>query len=153
MYIKQKKPKREYSKGLLIQESVLIWITSLLYIALAFFCIIYGYTGSLPWITASASLPWAAYGVSQVFYYKKSMLENTKGGIKYDTVMKELDNSLEKYLNMTYSNNTDFNEIIKELIKNQQTASNTNNTTTQSTDISIYTDTQNADELNMDYGI
>lgn len=47
------------------------------------------------------------------------MLENTKGGIKYDTVMKELDNSLEKYLNMTYSNNTDFNEIIKELIKNQ----------------------------------
>lgn len=153
MYIKQKKPKREYSKGLLIQESVLIWITSLLYIALAFFCIIYGYTGSLPWITASASLPWAAYGVSQVFYYKKSMLENTKGGIKYDTVMKELDNSLEKYLNMTYSNNTDFNEIIKELIKNQQTASSTNNTTTQSTDISIYTDTQNADELNMDYGI
>lgn len=153
MYIKQKKPKREYSKGLLIQESVLIWITSLLYIALAFFCIIYGYTGSLPWITASASLPWAAYGVSQVFYYKKSMLENTKGGIKYDTVMKELDNSLEKYLNMTYSNNTDFNEIIKELIKNQQTASSTNNTTTQSTDISIYTDAQNADELNMDYGI
>lgn len=153
MYIKQKKPKREYSKGLLIQESVLIWITSLLYIALAFFCIIYGYTGSLPWITASASLPWAAYGVSQVFYYKKSMLENTKGGIKYDTVMKELDNSLEKYLNMTYSNNTDFNEIIKELIKNQQTVSSTNNTATQSTDISIYTDTQNADELNMDYGI
>lgn len=153
MYIKQKKPKREYSKGLLIQESVLIWITSLLYIALAFFCIIYGYTGSLPWITASASLPWAAYGVSQVFYYKKSMLENTKGGIKYDTVMKELDNSLEKYLNMTYSNNTDFNEIIKELIKNQQTASNTNNMTTQSTDISVYTDTQNVDELNMDYGI
>lgn len=153
MYIKQKKPKREYSKGLLIQESALIWITSLLYIVLAFFCIIQGYTGSLPWITASASLPWAAYGVSQVFYYKKSMLENTKGGIKYDTVMKELDNSLEKYLNMTYSNNTDFNEIIKELIKNQQTASSTNNTTTQSTDISIYTDTQNTDELNMDYGI
>lgn len=153
MYIKQKKPKREYSKSLLNQESALIWITSLLYIALAFFCIIYGYTGSLPWITASASLPWAAYGVSQVFYYKKSMLENTKGGIKYDTVMKELDNSLEKYLNMTYSNNTDFNEIIKELIKNQQTASSTNNTTTQSTDISIYTDTQNANELNMDYGI
>ena len=81
------------------------------------------------------------------------MLENTKGGIKYDTVMKELNNSLEKYLNMTYSNNTDFNEIIKELIKNQQTASSANNTATQSTDISIYTDTQNANELNMDYGI
>lgn len=153
MYIKQKKPKREYSKGLLIQESALIWITSLLYIALAFFCIQGNYTGSLPWITASASLPWAAYGVSQVFYYKKSMLENTKGGIKYDTVMKELDNQLEKYLNITNTNNADFNEVIKELIKNQQTTSSSNNTTTQSTDISIYTDTQNADELNMDYGI
>ena len=153
MYTRQKKPKREYSKGLLIQESILIWITSLLYIALAFYCIQGDYTGSLPWITASASLPWAAYGVSQVFYYKKSMLENTKGGIKYDTVMKELDNSLEKYLNMTYSNNTDFNEIIKELIKNQQTTSSSNNITTQPTDISIYTDTQNTDELNMDYGI
>ena len=91
MYIKQRKPKKEYSKSLLNQESALIWITTLAYIALAFFCIIQGYTGSLPWITASASLPWAAYGVSQVFYYKKSMLENTKGGIKYDTVMKELD--------------------------------------------------------------
>ena len=153
MYIKQKKPKREYSKGLLIQESALIWITSLLYIALAFFCIQGNYTGSLPWITASASLPWAAYGVSQVFYYKKSMLENTKGGIKYDTVMKELDNQLEKYLNITNTNNADFNEVIKELIKNQQTTSSSNNTTTQSTDISIYTDTQNTDELNMDYGI
>lgn len=46
------------------------------------------------------------------------MLENTKGGIKYDTVMKELDNYLEKNLNMTYTNNADFNEVIKELIKN-----------------------------------
>ena len=67
------KTKREFSKSLLIQESALIWITSLAYIVLAFYCISNGYTGSLPWITASASLPWAAYGVSQVFYYKKSI--------------------------------------------------------------------------------
>ena len=152
MYIKQKKPKREYSKGLLIQESALIWITSLLYIALAFFCIVQGYTGSLPWITASASLPWAAYGVSQVFYYKKSMLENTKGGIKYDTVMKELDNQLEKYLNMTYTNNTDFNEVIKELIKNNQVSTSSSNSTA-TTDLTVYTDSQNAEELDTDYGI
>jgi hypothetical protein len=31
--------------------------------------------------------PWSAYGVSQMYYYKKSMAENTKDGIKYDTVM------------------------------------------------------------------
>ena len=107
--MRQRKKKIEYSKGLLIQESVLIWITSLLYIGLAFFCILQGYTGSLPWITASASLPWAAYGVSQVFYYKKSMIENAKGGIKYDTVMKELEEQLKKYSNITNSNNTAFN--------------------------------------------
>ena len=150
MYIKQRKPKKEYSKGLLIQESALIWITSLLYIALAFFCILQGYTGSLPWITASASLPWAAYGISQVFYYKKSMLENTKGGIKYDTVMKELDNQLGKYLNMTYGNNADYNDLIKELIKNNNSSStipSTNN------DTKIFTETQISNELNVDYGI
>ena len=150
MYIKQRKPKKEYSKGLLIQESVLIWITSLLYIALAFFCIIQGYTGSLPWITASASLPWAAYGVSQVFYYKKSMLENTKGGIKYDTVMKELDNQLGKYLNMTYGNNADYNDLIKELIKNNNSSSTISST---NNDTKIFTETQISNELNVDYGI
>lgn len=150
MYIKQRKPKKEYSKGLLIQESVLIWITSLLYIALAFFCILQGYTGSLPWITASASLPWAAYGISQVFYYKKSMLENTKGGIKYDTVMKELDNQLGKYLNMTYGNNADYNDLIKELIKNNNSSSTISST---NNDTKIFTETQISNELNVDYGI
>ena len=87
--MRHRKNKKEFSKSLLIQESVLIWITSLAYIVLAFYCISNGYTGSLPWITASASLPWAAYGVSQVFYYKKSMIENSKNGIKYETVLKE----------------------------------------------------------------
>ena len=79
------------------------------------------------------------------------MLENTKGGIKYDTVMKELDNQLEKYLNMTDTNNTDFNEVIKELIKNNQVSTSSSNSTT--TDLTIYTDSQNAEELNTDYGI
>jgi hypothetical protein len=29
-------------------------------------------------------LPWAAYGASAVYYYKKSMKENTSGGITYE---------------------------------------------------------------------
>jgi len=61
---KKKNKKLEFSKALLVQESVLIWITTLSYIALAFYCIMNSYIGSLPWLTASASLPWAAYGVS-----------------------------------------------------------------------------------------
>ena len=99
--------KREFSKNLLVQESALIWITTLGYLLLAFYCIFNGYMGSLPWLTASASLPWAAYGVSQVYYYKKSMAENTKNGVKYDSVIKELDNAHENY-----------NKIIKEVADN-----------------------------------
>ena len=99
--------KREFSKNLLVQESALIWITTLGYLLLAFYCIFNGYMGSLPWLTASASLPWAAYGVSQVYYYKKSMAENTKNGVKYESVIKELDNAHENY-----------NKIIKEMADN-----------------------------------
>ena len=138
--MRHRKNKKEFSKSLLIQESALIWITSLAYIVLAFYCISNGYTGSLPWITASASLPWAAYGVSQVFYYKKSMIENSKNGIKYETVLKELDQAYDKYHNIT-SNNTDFNEVLNDLFN-----SSSSNTIT-------YTDTQDSSILNTDYGI
>lgn len=93
------KKKLEFSKTLLIQESALIWISTLAYIALAFYCIYSGYIGSLPWLTASASLPWAAYGISQVYYYKKSTVENAKDGVKYESVMRELDLAYENYRN------------------------------------------------------
>lgn len=85
------KKKLEFSKVLLIQESMLIWITTLLCIGLAFFCIINGFTSSLPWISSIIVSAWGAYGVSQVFYYKKSIVENSKNGIKYEAVLKELE--------------------------------------------------------------
>ena len=81
------KKKTEFSKSLLIQESVLIWIVTIAFIALAFLCVSNGYFAELPWVTAMCGFPWTAYGVSQSFYYKKSEKENTKGGIKYDTVV------------------------------------------------------------------
>ena len=34
--------------------------------------------------------PWAAYGVSQAFYYKKAEKENTKNGIKFETALANL---------------------------------------------------------------
>ena len=82
------KRKKEFSKVLLIQESALIWIMTLSFLALAALCILKNYTGSLPWLTAMISLPWAAYGVSQCFYYNKAKEENTVGGIKYETVLR-----------------------------------------------------------------
>lgn len=77
----------EFSKRLLLQESALIWVVTIAFLVLAFFCIQNQFFGELPWLTAMAALPWTTYGVSQSFYYRKSEKENTKGGIKYDTVM------------------------------------------------------------------
>ena len=79
--------KQEFSKWLLVQETVLIWIITIAFLILAFDCIKNQYFGELPWLTAMAGFPWTAYGASQAFYYKKSEKENTIGGIKYDTVM------------------------------------------------------------------
>lgn len=86
------KKKNEFSKTLLIQESVLIWIMSLAFLALAYVCIINQYFGELPWLAAMVAFPWTAYGVSQGFYYKKAMAENTKDGIKYESVVAQLQN-------------------------------------------------------------
>lgn len=79
----------EFSKRLLIQESLLIWIITIAFIILAFVCVTNQYFGELPWLAAMCGFPWTAYGVSQAFYYRKAQRENTKGGIKYETVMME----------------------------------------------------------------
>jgi hypothetical protein len=58
------KEKKSFSKILLIQESILIWIMSLAFVALAYICIMNDYIGELPWLTAMVGFPWTAYGVS-----------------------------------------------------------------------------------------
>ena len=81
---KNKKQKVSFSKGLLIQESILIWIITIAFLVLAFICVFKEFFGELPWLTAIVGFPWSAYGISQAYYYKKSMKENTKDGIVYD---------------------------------------------------------------------
>ncbi len=76
-----KKEKICFSKWLVAQESALIWIITFSYIGLAFVCVLRGFSGSLPWLTALPTVAWTAYGVSQAFYYNKSKAENTEGGI------------------------------------------------------------------------
>ena len=88
---------KEYSKQLLKQESALIWIMSLSFIVLAFYCIHEGFTGSLPWLAAMVGFPWTAYGVSQAMYYRKSMAENTEGGLKYQKVLAEVQSMAAPY--------------------------------------------------------
>ena len=90
---KRKQSKKlEFSKILLIQESVLIWIMTIFFMYLAYLCVQNQYFGELPWLAAMVGFPWTAYGVSQMYYYKKSMKENSKNGIKYDAVMADIAN-------------------------------------------------------------
>ena len=91
---KKIKQKREFSKWLLIQESILIWVISLAFLGLAFFCVINQFFGELPWLAAMCGFPWTAYGASQAFYYKKSEKENTKNGLKYEATLQELNKEL-----------------------------------------------------------
>ena len=72
------KDKQEFSKTLLIQESLLIWIYSLAMLVLAYICVFKQYFAEVPWLTAMASLPWAAYAISQRAYYKKAQAEIPK---------------------------------------------------------------------------
>ena len=96
------KQKQEFSKRLLIQESFLIWIITISYIVLAFICVLFNYTGSLPWLSVIPGVAWSAYGVSQGFYYNKSKKENTRDGIKFETVMTELLNEKEENIDLDY---------------------------------------------------
>ena len=84
---KKNENKMEFSKRLLLQESMLIWIITIAFIVLAFVCVANQFFGELPWLAAMCGFPWTAYGASQAFYFRKAEKENTKGGIKYDTTM------------------------------------------------------------------
>lgn len=90
--------KKEFSKFLLIQESILVWLTTISFIVLAFISVLTGFFGELTWLAALCTALWAAYGVSQAFYYKKAMAENTKGGIKYEMTVNNTEELEEEVL-------------------------------------------------------
>lgn len=94
LFSRKDRKKKEFSKALLIQESILIWIITLSFVVLAFLCVFKLFDASFMWLSVLPTVAWGAYGVSQACYYKKARAENTKDGIKYDTVMTDLLNSL-----------------------------------------------------------
>lgn len=73
-----------FSKIFLIQESILIWIVTICCIIFAFICIFRDSYIELPWISVLCALPWTAYGITANAYYKKSAMENTKGGLVFE---------------------------------------------------------------------
>lgn len=101
------KKKKTFSKILLVQESILIWIITISFIVLAFLCVMSGMSAvEIGFLTVLPGVAWAAYGVSQTAYYKKSAQENTKDGIIYETAMLE---AAEGFVDETQV--YDFNEI------------------------------------------
>lgn len=97
--IMKKKNDMEFSKRLLLQESMLIWIITIAFIILAFVCVANQFFGELPWLAAMCGFPWTAYGTSQAFYFRKAEKENTEGGIKYATVLQQMQTNDNEVMN------------------------------------------------------
>ena len=92
---RKNKTKLEFSKTLLIQESLLIWLHTIAMLVLAYICVFKEAYAELPWLTAMATLPWTAYGVSQHAYYKKAQAANTEGGIVFENAFAQPYSELE----------------------------------------------------------
>ena len=105
--MKKEKKNTEFSKALLIQESILVWIITIAFLGLAYICIMNDFIGELPWLTAIVAFPWTAYGVSAACYYQKSQKENTAGGIKFESVMAQLGQAEAEIFDETFSEATE----------------------------------------------
>ena len=73
---RKRKKKFEFSKVIILQESALVWYSTVKLLNFAEESIRSAYTGSLPYITTLVGAIWAAYGVSVAFYYNKAKAEN-----------------------------------------------------------------------------
>lgn len=73
----KKKKQKSFSKVLLIQETILIWMITFICLGLALLSIMTEYVADFTWLATMIGFPWTAYGISQAFYYRKSQKENT----------------------------------------------------------------------------
>lgn len=80
-----KKKPLEYSKRVVRDIRVLLWVVTVGGLVLAAYCIYSGYIGSLPWLSAMVGLPWSAHGVVCSFYLNMSKSDHREGGITFET--------------------------------------------------------------------
>jgi len=85
------KKRPEFSKCLLLLESVLVLYVTHEGVGLAREAIARGFGGSLPWLAAMVTAAWGAYGSSAAFYYNKAKAENTAGGIVFENARRRQD--------------------------------------------------------------
>lgn len=74
----QKKGKFEFSKLILLFETILVAYVSYRVLGFVQIAIATQFTGSLPYLTTFISAVWAAYGATVSFYQNKSARENVK---------------------------------------------------------------------------
>lgn len=74
----KKKQRFEFSKLILIFETILVAYVSYRVLGFVDIAIATQFTGSLPYLTTFISAVWAAYGASVSFYQNKSARENVK---------------------------------------------------------------------------
>lgn len=75
----------DFSKRLIADIRVLLWVVTVGGLALSAFCIFKGFTGSLPWLSAMVGLPWTAHGTVCSFYLNLCKSDHSEGGITFET--------------------------------------------------------------------
>ncbi len=71
----------EFSKRLVLDIRVLLWIVTLGGLILAGWCIWKGFTASLPWLSAMVGLPWSAHGVVCSFYLNMAKSDHSEAAL------------------------------------------------------------------------
>ena len=82
---------KEFTQYMIVSDNAILWFISISYVILAGYSIYRNYTGALPWLTSGQALAFGGWATVQCFLIKKSEKQNTKGGITYDTAMREQD--------------------------------------------------------------
>ena len=106
-------PKFEYSKLIIIFETILIAILTIGILSLVWYSISLEFDGAFPYLTTMVSVAWAAYGTSTAFYYNKAKTENKiklmNMGADKDIVMSEpyINNTREDIDYSSSNNNID----------------------------------------------
>jgi len=75
----------DFSKRLIADIRVLLWVVTVGGLILAAYCIRSGYIGSLPWLSAMVGLPWTAHGTVCAFYLNMAKSDHKEGGITFES--------------------------------------------------------------------
>lgn len=80
---------KEFTQYMIVSDNAILWFISVSYVVLAGYSIYRNYTGALPWLTSGQALAFGGWATVQCFLIKKSEKQNTKGGITYETAMRD----------------------------------------------------------------